>query len=86
MRSLLLPSLIALSAPAMAQDAAPVDEVVEDREAVIGADGREILVVATRLMGQLDVPQAPVATLDEADIASYGANSLADLIAAARNP
>ena len=82
MRSLLLPSLIALSAPAMAQDAAPVDEVVEDREAVIGADGREILVVATRLMGQLDVPQAPVATLDEADIASYGANSLADLIAA----
>jgi len=82
MRSLLLPSLIALSAPAMAQDAAPVDEVVEDREAVVGTDGREILVVATRLMGQLDVPQAPVATLDEADIAAFGANSLADLLGA----
>ncbi|HMO68225.1 MAG TPA: TonB-dependent receptor, partial [Novosphingobium sp.] len=42
----------------------------------------EILVIATRLAGSVDAPQPPVMTLDEGDIASYGASSLADLIAA----
>lgn len=42
----------------------------------------EILVIANRLRGQVDAPQAPIATLDEADIASYGASSLPDLLAA----
>ena len=42
----------------------------------------QILVIATRLRGALDVPQLPVATLDEAEIAAYGAASIADLLAA----
>ena len=42
----------------------------------------QILVIATRLRGALDVPQLPVATLDEVEIAAYGAASIADLLAA----
>jgi iron complex outermembrane recepter protein len=42
----------------------------------------QILVIATRLRGALDVPQPPIATLDEAEIAAYGAASIADLLAA----
>lgn len=45
-------------------------------------DEGEILVVATRIKGQVNTVQPPVATLDEEDIASYGVSSLADLLAA----
>lgn len=45
-------------------------------------DDDEILVVATPWRGAVDVPQAPVMTLDEADIASYGAASLTELLEA----
>ncbi|HEX8055306.1 MAG TPA: hypothetical protein VF481_01490, partial [Novosphingobium sp.] len=41
---------------------------------------KEILVVATRIKGQVEAPQAPILVLDEADIASYGADSLTDLL------
>ncbi|MBW8785765.1 MAG: TonB-dependent receptor [Novosphingobium sp.] len=46
--------------------------------------GGEIVVVATRLQGQLEgtIPQQPVVTLDEQDVASYGATSIADLVTA----
>lgn len=43
--------------------------------------GSEILVVATRVRGQVEAPQAPIATLGEADIAALGASSLADVLA-----
>ncbi|WP_423142899.1 TonB-dependent receptor [Parablastomonas sp. CN1-191] len=42
----------------------------------------EIVVIATRIKGSVDAPQPPVATLTEADVASYGASSLADLLTA----
>ena len=37
----------------------------------------EIVVVATRIGGQIDAPQPPIVTLNEADIAAYGAASIA---------
>ena len=43
--------------------------------------GGEILVIATRLKGQVDAPQPPIITLDEEEIASYGSASISDLIA-----
>lgn len=43
--------------------------------------GGEILVIATRLKGQVDAPQPPIITLNEEDIAAYGAASITDLIA-----
>lgn len=42
----------------------------------------QILVVATRIKGQVDSSQPPIAVLDEASIASYGAGSLQELLAA----
>jgi len=42
----------------------------------------QIVVVAGSLRGQVETPQAPIETLDEADIASYGAASVTDLLAA----
>jgi hypothetical protein len=87
----LLP-LTAVAAPVAAQDAAPTAEarpstdddaspVDQQTGEAIRAEGDEILVVATRLKGQVEAPQAPIMTLDEEDIASYGASSLSDLIA-----
>jgi outer membrane cobalamin receptor len=43
--------------------------------------GNDIVVVATRLKGQVVAPQPPIVTLDEEDIAAYGAASINDLIA-----
>jgi len=40
----------------------------------------EIVVVATRIKGQVDAPQPPIQVLDEEDIASYGAASITDLL------
>lgn len=40
----------------------------------------EIVVTAARIDGQLDVPNKPIETLDEDDIAAYGVNSISDLI------
>lgn len=76
--------LACVSAPALASaEAAQLESVAvpASEEGDEGLPG-EILVVATRLVGTVDAPQPPVMTLDEADISSYGASSLADLIAA----
>ena len=73
--------------PAFAQDAAQEqpetnqsggsqDEQVSDE--VFEAD---IIVTASRMRGSVDTDVAPVVELDEADIASYGADSIADLVA-----
>lgn len=74
--------LVALAVPAAAQELPVTDAAVQPVGDDAQADDTEILVIANRLRGQVDAPQAPIATLDEADIASYGASSLPDLIAA----
>ena len=45
-------------------------------------DDGEILVIATRLKGQVTASQPPIITLDEEDVASYGAGSIQELLAA----
>jgi hypothetical protein len=42
----------------------------------------DIIVHGTIIRGQVDAPQPPIMTLDEEDIASYGASSIEELIAA----
>lgn len=57
------------------------DDGVEDgEEAIVGLPG-QILVIATRIKGQVDTTQPPIAVLDEEAIASYGAGSLQELLA-----
>ncbi|MGV3555858.1 MAG: hypothetical protein ACO1OD_11435 [Croceibacterium sp.] len=80
---------VALAAPAAAQDAAPPDSPVEKAqdEAVPTPQGEvisdnEIIVIAGSLRGQVDAPQPAIVELNEEDIASYGAGSLAELVAA----
>ena len=91
MRSLTLVALLAGCCPAavFAQDIAqrvlpsnPEDSLDDDDEdADSGAgDGREIVVVASRLKGEVDTPQQPVATFDEEEIAAYGAASINELL------
>jgi hypothetical protein len=55
----------------------PIDQATG--EAIRAMNG-EILVIATRIKGQVDAPQAPIMTLDEEDIQAYGAASLDDLL------
>lgn len=74
--------MLLIAAPAFAQ-AVPADQSAEtpgseSDELVVN----EITVVAERIRGQLDVPQAPVATFDEAQIQAVGASSVSDLLAA----
>lgn len=64
------------------------EDVSVDGEKIEQADSRgldshgNILVVARRIKGQVETPVPPVAVLDEEEIASYGASSLTDLVAA----
>ena len=84
-------SLLALSASnaAVAADGAPSVALTTDDQPD-GADETleearrqgEILVVAERIKGQLDVPEKPIETFNEEEIAAYGATSVADLLAA----
>lgn len=53
-----------------------------EEEETIGVRRGEILVIGSRLIGTIDAAQPPLVTLDEADIASYGASSLTELLAA----
>lgn len=52
-----------------------------DGDAIVAEEG-QILVVATRIKGQVDTAQPPIAVLDEEAIASYGTGSLQELLAA----
>ena len=45
-----------------------------------GDRNTEIVVTAERIRGQVEAPQAPIAVLEEDEIASYGVASLAELI------
>jgi hypothetical protein len=77
---------VALAAPAAAQEA-PAADGSQDTVAQADADGgmisdNEIIVIAGSLRGQVDAPQPAIVELDEEDIASYGAGSLAELVQA----
>ncbi|MFC4294866.1 TonB-dependent receptor [Novosphingobium tardum] len=57
---------------------APTDTTTE----VPGDQPGEIVVVASRVAGQVQTDKAPIQELDEKAVASYGAGSLADLLSA----
>lgn len=58
----------------------PEDE--DEKDDPLEVTSGDIVVVAPRIRGQLEVPSAPIATFDEGDIAAYGADSIGDLIEA----
>ncbi len=69
------PAFAAEVAAAQAQPANPAEDEVQ-----AAASPGEIVVLASRIKGQVDAPEAPIATLDENDIASLGASSVAQLL------
>ncbi|MEO0063192.1 MAG: hypothetical protein RLZZ08_1752, partial [Pseudomonadota bacterium] len=79
---------LAMSAPvqaaAAAGAAAPQQAEQAPRADTPAADSteNEILVIAQKLYGQVEAPQPPILELNEADIAAYGAGSLAELVSA----
>lgn len=91
MRNLTALSLVLAASPAFAAepDAEPQstsavisqasDQAAEDESRVI--DEGDIVVVATRMGGQIDAPQAPIASFDEAEIQALGASSITELLA-----
>ncbi|MFM2371480.1 MAG: hypothetical protein RIS85_1202, partial [Pseudomonadota bacterium] len=55
---------------------------IPDDDQPITAEPGQILVVATRIKGQVDTAQPPVAVFDEEAIASYGVGSIQELLTA----
>jgi iron complex outermembrane recepter protein len=85
LRNFALLPLLAMAAPAFAQTepsqpTAEAGSAVPDDEITSPTDSHDIVVIATRLAGQVDTPQPPLITLDAEDIASYGASSVTELI------
>jgi outer membrane receptor protein involved in Fe transport len=81
LRSLPLISLVAslaLPSAAYAQDSAIV--VSDDNDDPLEVQGDEIIVTAPRIIGQIDAPQKPIEVFSEEDIASYGVNSIEELL------
>ena len=72
---------VALATPALAQDAeqSPATGQAPDSGEASLPDNA-IVVTGERIRGQVETDVPPVVELDEADIAAYGADSLADLI------
>ena len=69
-----------LAVPALAQGV-PAPALQAEAEAPeVDEAGTEILVVAERVKGQVDAPQAPIATFDETEIGALGASSLTDVL------
>ena len=66
---------------AAAQATAPAGEAAEDESGSV-LKGREIIVRATRIKGQVLAPQQPITTFTAQDIAAYGVSSIADLLTA----
>ena len=75
-------AVLAFPAAAQAQDTSPQAETPEPAGEDYPEEEGQIVVVADSLFGEVDSPVPPVAELGEADIAAYGANSVADLVAA----
>ena len=71
---------IALATPAFAQDADPAPATSQDGSQDEPLPEDAIIVTGERVRGQVQTDVPPVVELDEADIAAYGADSLADLI------
>ena len=92
--SLLVIASALLAGPALAQDSATPAASAEANQADPAGDGEaavadspdeadnpeQIVVVATRIKGQVETDQPPVATYTEADIAALGAGSLTELL------
>jgi hypothetical protein len=83
-------SLIALAfaaSPALAQDQPPATAQADDSAQAEPVDDNpapadnEIVVIAERLRGQVETDAPPIIELDPEQIASYGASSIADLVA-----
>ncbi|WP_435418183.1 hypothetical protein WAB17_00985 [Parerythrobacter aurantius] len=76
---------LVLAVPAMAQDASAPAQPAPDAPAPAPAPAEggapEIVVSADRVRGQVETDAAPVVKLDEAQVASYGARSIEDLVA-----
>lgn len=67
-------------APAAETEPAAAQPVTPGEEAAAEAEAGQILVVATRLRGQVEAAQPPIATYDEKDIAALGAGSITELL------
>lgn len=80
MRYLLTFPLLAMFSPALASGSAEQPSDAESAETQQFED--DILVVATRIRGQVETAQPPIMTLDEADISAYGASSIGELLEA----
>ena len=91
MRKIVAIPLALWAAPALAQGTEPpsvVDgdgqsqtiQVATDGADLAGALRTDIVVTAPRLRGQVDTAEAPIATLNEADIQATGASSIAELL------
>jgi hypothetical protein len=74
LRTLLLLSVCLFGSPGLAQD--------RPRESDEAAARDEIVVIAPETLNVVGAAEPPIVTLDEADIAAYGAASLTDLVAA----
>ena len=77
------PQTLAAQDAAPPPDAEPATSQVEtlDNDASLNA-GNTIVVTGTRLRGQLDVDQPPIAEYSAEDIAAFGAGSIADVLEA----
>ena len=79
-----------LATPAFAQASAPAEPAASDSaltaddtatdKADPAAKRSDIVVVGDRIVGQVDAAQAPIATLNEDDIAALGAGSVGELL------
>ena len=69
----------------MAQDTEAPESETDETSTTGGqpmVDNGDIVVFGTRLKGQLVIDQPPLAEYDAADIAAFGANSIAEIVAA----
>jgi hypothetical protein len=73
------PTSLAASGAADQQAPVVVDQSIPPADTA-NSEENEIVVVANALRGAVRAPQPPVVELNQEDIASYGASSLADLI------
>lgn len=81
MRSLVLFPLVVLAEPVLAQDMSSARDVSDDGSGVTLENG-EIVVRAERFRGEIATAQPPIMTLDEEDVAAYGAASIDELLEA----
>ncbi|WP_305701560.1 TonB-dependent receptor domain-containing protein [Novosphingobium sp.] len=74
-----------IASPAFAaadpQDVPDSAEAASQDEENLLDRGGDIVVMATRVAGQVEAPQPPIATLDEKDLQSLGAANLTDVLA-----